>query len=66
MDQAAAGLRPAAVANSRMPGSMCCSAIEEMPNRMKREGFSVRSKKRSPGSMSKTLAPGLRLGYIVA
>src|SRR5438445_11975125 len=51
VDQAAAGLRPAAVASSRMPGSMCCSAIEEMPNRMKRDGFSVRSKKRSPGSM---------------
>ncbi len=49
--QAAAGRRPAAVASSRMPGSMCCSAIDEMPSRMKRVGLSVRSKKRSPGSM---------------
>ena len=38
--QAAAGRRPAAVASSRMPGSICCSAIEEMPSRMKRVGLS--------------------------
>ena len=30
---------------------MCCSAIDEMPSRMKRVGLSIRSKKRSPGSM---------------
>src|SRR3569832_3000761 len=37
--QAAAGLRPAAVASSRMPGSLCCSEVDELPERMKREGF---------------------------
>ena len=49
--QAAAGRLPAAVASSRMPGSICCSAIEEMPSRMNRVGLSILSKKRSPASM---------------
>src|SRR5690606_28980707 len=44
--------RPAAEASSRIPGSICWSAIEEMPRRMKRERLSGLSKKRLPGSIT--------------